>query len=113
MDKKHLLFYKTIVVGVIVLFIGVGIQPAIAKVNPDIIDIKLDTINKDELIVKINEIKQKYGNTLFIKHFINILSDATFIFTWMYLFLYVIFVAMGLSLYVLLKFYQYYYYYYY
>jgi hypothetical protein len=31
MDKKPAVFYKTLVVGVIVLFIGIGVQPAFAN----------------------------------------------------------------------------------
>jgi hypothetical protein len=31
MNRKHNVFYKTLVIGVIVLFIGIGIQPAIAN----------------------------------------------------------------------------------
>lgn len=113
MDKKTVLFYKAFVVGVIVLFIGIGIQPAIAKVNPDIIGFKLDNIDKDEITVKINEIMQKYGNFPLIQNSINFISDTTGILTWMYILIYLVFVGMGLALYALMKLYFYYYYYYY
>jgi hypothetical protein len=57
MEEKIL--YKTLVIGVIVLFVGVGVQTAIAK--PDIIDVKPKQMNKDELRAKIDEILEKIG----------------------------------------------------
>ena len=47
-------------IAVILLFVGVGIQPAIAET--DIIDFKPEKMDKEELTAKINEIKQKYEN---------------------------------------------------
>jgi hypothetical protein len=47
---KERMLYKTLVVGVIVLFIGVGIQPAIALDN----SISNESINKDGLVDKIS-----------------------------------------------------------
>jgi hypothetical protein len=62
MEGKHMIMYKTLVVGVIVLFISVGVQPAIAtgqiedeagisqkiRTNIDRLKKLLDTIEKDE-----------------------------------------------------------------
>jgi hypothetical protein len=57
---KQSIIYKGLAVAVIILFLGVGIQPAIAK--PDIIDFKPKRMNKDELTAKINEILETIGD---------------------------------------------------
>ena len=51
------LLYKMLVVGVIVLFIGMVVQPAIAQ--PDILDFKPENMYKDELTAKVNKIMQE------------------------------------------------------
>ena len=109
MVKQSGILSKALVVGVIVLFIGVGIQPAIAKVQPDIIDFKLNDLDKEELTVEVNEILQKYGHIPMVSYFCDILANKTGIYTWMYILLYVIAVGIGLFLYALLMFYYYYY----
>lgn len=35
MDKKPIVLYKTLVVGVIILFIGIAVQPSIATIQPE------------------------------------------------------------------------------
>ena len=60
MYKNHI-FYKSIVIGVILLFLGIGFQPAVAKVNPEIIDFKLNKIDSVEISEKINDILDKFG----------------------------------------------------
>lgn len=47
MDKKPALLYKTLVAGVIVLFIGVGIQPAFALENKSCSNISTIIFEKD------------------------------------------------------------------
>ena len=53
------MLYKTLVVGVIVLFIGMGVQPVVAQ--PDILDFKPENMDKEELTAKINELLESYG----------------------------------------------------
>ena len=38
MDKKPIVLYKTLVVGIILLFIGVAVQPSVATVKPEEIE---------------------------------------------------------------------------
>jgi hypothetical protein len=54
-----LLIRKILIIGIILLFLGVGIQPVIAQ--PDFTDFIPDNIDKEELTAKINEIMQEYG----------------------------------------------------
>ena len=35
MDKKPIVLYKTLVVGVVILFISVAVQPSIATIQPE------------------------------------------------------------------------------
>jgi hypothetical protein len=79
MERNPVIFYKTLVIGITVLFIGVGSQPAIAQ--PDIIDFNIDNMNKKELTVKINEIMQKYGHMPIISYY------CTFILTFLALYI--------------------------
>ena len=53
MDRNPKVLYKGLVVGIIVLFIGLAVQPAIAQ--PEIIDFKPKNIDMEELTAKINE----------------------------------------------------------
>ena len=45
MNKTSVLFNKTVVIGVIALFIGVGVQPAFATVEPETIDADYYDVN--------------------------------------------------------------------
>ena len=72
MDRNPALLYKTVVVGVILLFLGIGIQPAIAivELKEEIIDVKpkdflfqtiIDLINNPD----INNLLEQSANDLF------------------------------------------------
>ena len=72
MDRNPALMYKTVVVGVILLFLGIGIQPAIAivELKEEIIDVKpkdflfqtiIDLINNPD----INNLLEQSANDLF------------------------------------------------
>jgi hypothetical protein len=72
MDRNPAWLYKTLVVGVIVLFIGLGVQPAIATVEPktDIIDFEpkdylfqtiIDISNNPD----VKELLEQYDTNLF------------------------------------------------
>jgi len=100
---------KTIVIVIISLYIGIAVQPSIAKEQPEIFDFKPNYIDKEELIEKINEISQKNERIPMIFYLYKLLENKTFMLTWISLILYAIVVGIGLILYVFLKFYNYYY----
>jgi hypothetical protein len=77
MYKNHV-FFKSIVIGVICLFLGMGFQPAVAKVSPEIIDFKLKKIDREDFSEKINNILDKYGHISKESNFYEI--SSTFIF---------------------------------
>ena len=62
----------TIIVGITILFLGVGIQPAIAQ--PDIIDFKPENIDKEELTAKIDEIMEKYGHIPMVSYYSSLIG---------------------------------------
>jgi hypothetical protein len=72
MWKNPTWLYKSLVIGFIVLFIGVGVQPAVAKIQPYIIDFKPENMDKEELTAIINEIQLKYGHIPMISYICNI-----------------------------------------
>jgi hypothetical protein len=75
MDRNPKVLYKGLVVGIIVLFIGLAVQPAIAQ--PEIIDFKPKNIDMEELTAKINE---------------KFTTDNNWTFPFLKIFLYIIFI---------------------
>ena len=61
MEKKPRLFYKMLVVGVIVLFIGVGVQPAFADVS-----FEPDNSELVEITVQFYETDRTYNHTVLL-----------------------------------------------
>jgi hypothetical protein len=75
---KNPIILKSLVVGVIILFLGIGIQPAVAQTHSEMIDFKLNNFNKGEINEKINEIIQKYGHISQVSYLCNILTSPIF-----------------------------------
>ena len=59
MDRNPAVLYKGLVVGVIVLFIGVGINPAIATVEPD-------NSTLEEITIQFYETNKTYNHTVML-----------------------------------------------
>ena len=91
------MLYKSLVIGVIILFLGIGVQPAVANVKPEIIDFDLKNTDKEELIAKINEISQKYGHIPMVSYLCDILTTPIF-FNIIFIYLNILYAIAGLIL---------------
>jgi len=66
------------VVGITILFLGLAIQPSIATVQPEKIDVEPDVEGLvAQLRVAVNDILQRYGNNPMVRSLCNIILDLT------------------------------------